>query len=341
MANSRPRIFYLDFIRAIATVSIILTHFNALYLYNAAPQRPEMAVVALYVSNIYIGDFGVSLFFIISGASLMYVYDERFDAKIFYKKRLLNIYPMFWLAYLFAALYRYYTWHSFVDGGPRWHILFSILGIDSYLGNYGISAYTLVGEWFIGVILMMYAVFPLLRLGVQKKPVVTAVLALILGLLSTFFWGRTIGLLARIPEFLFGMLFVKYWKKVSWKVGLPALGILIVNGIVKPVLPENIETFYVGVLTFVFLVWLVDVLTWAPLRSVCKTIGKYSYPCFLVHHFIILQMAGHFDLNTISLAGSYALCAACTLVIAFFSWALQKVYDTLKTIVHAKYTWAD
>ena len=32
----KERLFYLDFIRAIATVSIIMTHFNARYIYAGA-----------------------------------------------------------------------------------------------------------------------------------------------------------------------------------------------------------------------------------------------------------------------------------------------------------------
>ena len=31
----KERIFYLDFVRAIATIAILLTHYNALYVYMA------------------------------------------------------------------------------------------------------------------------------------------------------------------------------------------------------------------------------------------------------------------------------------------------------------------
>ena len=103
----KERIFYLDFIRAFATIVIILTHFNAMYLYLPVP-TPEKAVITTKVANIYIGSFGVTLFFIISGAALMYVYDNECKLKSFYKKRFITIYPMFWIGYTLAFLYRFY-----------------------------------------------------------------------------------------------------------------------------------------------------------------------------------------------------------------------------------------
>lgn len=58
----KERLFYLDFIRAIATISIIMTHFNARYIYAGA-QYIYKAIISTTFFNIYIGDWGVSLFF--------------------------------------------------------------------------------------------------------------------------------------------------------------------------------------------------------------------------------------------------------------------------------------
>lgn len=78
----KQRLFYLDFVRAFATIIILLTHYNAIYLWA---DIPEKAVITTRVCNLYIGDLGVSLFLIISGAALMYVYEEQLDLKTFYK----------------------------------------------------------------------------------------------------------------------------------------------------------------------------------------------------------------------------------------------------------------
>ena len=80
----KERLFYLDFVRAIATLAIVVTHFNARYLFMNPP-APEKTVLTTSIGNLYIGDWGVSLFFIISGAALMYVYEEKCRLKTFYK----------------------------------------------------------------------------------------------------------------------------------------------------------------------------------------------------------------------------------------------------------------
>ena len=99
----KERIFYLDFIRALATILIVLTHYNALFMFDV--NKPSLAVITLNVGNIYIGALGVSLFLIISGAAMMYVYGnrEKIDWKKFYYKRFIIIYPMFWLTYLLVG----------------------------------------------------------------------------------------------------------------------------------------------------------------------------------------------------------------------------------------------
>ena len=49
----RERIFYLDFVRALAVFLIFLTHFNARYLYfYMTPEMPQNAILTLNPFNI-------------------------------------------------------------------------------------------------------------------------------------------------------------------------------------------------------------------------------------------------------------------------------------------------
>ena len=89
----RERIFYLDFIRTIAVILIIITHYNAAFVFGLEPALTDRCVITEFPFGIYVGDLGVSLFLIISGAALMYVYEGDFDIKLFYKKRFWAIYP--------------------------------------------------------------------------------------------------------------------------------------------------------------------------------------------------------------------------------------------------------
>ena len=94
----KPRLFYLDLIRTVALISILIIHFNATV--TGYFTLPHKLFTSTLPSGIYLGDFGSTLFFIVSGASLCYTAPEHFETKAFYKKRVRAVYPMFWLAWL-------------------------------------------------------------------------------------------------------------------------------------------------------------------------------------------------------------------------------------------------
>jgi peptidoglycan/LPS O-acetylase OafA/YrhL len=95
--HGHQRLFFLDWIRAISTVLIVLTHYNNPYLVSN-----PIFVNAPF--GIYIGSLGVSQFLIISGAALMYSHqdEESLNLKNFFWKRFKSLYPMFWIAFIIA-----------------------------------------------------------------------------------------------------------------------------------------------------------------------------------------------------------------------------------------------
>lgn len=324
----KERLFYLDFVRAIAVVSILMTHFNARYLY-LVPPMPEKAVITTMVSNIYIGNWGVSLFFIISGSALMYVYQDKLELKKFYKKRFLSIYPMFWMAYIIAFAYFCVKNHMMPGTGtPKVNFIFTILGLDGMLAAY-IPTFYILGEWFLGTIILMYLLFPLLRTGVNQKPVLTAAAVLVIYAVMFLLEDRvniSIIVLTRLPEIVFGMYFVRWGKKVDWKMALSAFLILIVNGVVAPSWSSMLQTTYVGIASFIVLVFLSYYLKFSACEKFCDVISKYSYAIFLVHHVIIAEIMARFDLVNISVKKSYLLFAAICVVIAVFAWILFHIH---------------
>ena len=165
----KKRIFYLDFIRAFATVVIVLCHYNALFVYNC--NNPAAAVLTLNVGNIYIGAFGLSLFLIITGAGMMCAYgrDEKIDLKRFYVRRFVTIYPTFWICYFLVFILSFYE-NKGLPNIPKVNIIFSILGLDGYLLNFGVSTFYYVGEWFLGFILLFYLILPFI-IWLMKKNV--------------------------------------------------------------------------------------------------------------------------------------------------------------------------
>ena len=72
-------------------------HFNATVTgYFTLPYKLFTSTLPL---GIYLGDFGSSLFFIVSGASLALTVPAEQSPAQFYKRRARAVYPLFWLAW--------------------------------------------------------------------------------------------------------------------------------------------------------------------------------------------------------------------------------------------------
>ena len=332
----KERLFYLDFVRAIATISIVITHFNARYLY-LNPPMPQKAVITTTVANIYIGGWGVSLFFIISGAALMYVYQEKCELKTFYKKRFLNIYPMFWIAYIAAFAYMFYVNKVAPGGGaPKINLIFSILGFDGLLAE-NIPTFYILGEWFLGAIILMYLLFPIIRKGILEKPAVTwgIILVIYAWLILGYHYNFNVDkiIFIRMPEILFGMQFVKQNRKFDIREVVVATIILILNTICKPTWSSALQTSYVGIASFIVLVYLYYFLKNKLAVVLCGIVSKYSYAIFLVHHIIIAHMMATFDLNKITHLQSYELFISVFIVICIFAKILYEVHANIMQVV--------
>ncbi len=272
---ARPEHLYaFDLVRIIAFLSIILFHFNVELTTNPFTADLARPILALSYANGTLGDLGVSLFFILSGASLMHVHgdEERLDLKSYYRKRFLGIYPLFWLAYLAVSFYHYVILHYQVPDAPAWTIILTILGMDGMLYEVMPDFY-LLGEWFLGCLILLYLVFPILRALVKKAPLATIAGC---GVVTAIVWNIYALPLSpmhffvlRIPEFLFGMYFARYLyrtpldrKSFRWLFGAGLLLAVVVWLVPLPV-PHILQTWAMGVPLFLGLIYIGD-LIWKP-----------------------------------------------------------------------------
>jgi peptidoglycan/LPS O-acetylase OafA/YrhL len=289
--HGHQRLFFLDWIRAISTVLIVLTHYNNPYLVSN-----PIFVNAPF--GIYIGSLGVSQFLIISGAALMYSHqdEESLNLKNFFWKRFKSLYPMFWIAFIIAnsILFLKNGAHIYAQS-PKWSIVFSFLGIDGYLANAGLPTFYTLGEWFLGFIVIFYVFFPFLMYCVKKYPVITAVVSICLYVGTLLYSGTFFALpkdlliTTRLPELLFGMYFMRYIKKVPATVGICAIAFLALQQFTS-FLTDDVAVTLVGIAMFLLLVWVADFFDRQPVRVVIASISKYSYAIFLVHHQVISQV---------------------------------------------------
>ena len=106
-------------------------------------------------------------FFCISGAVLYYNYPLIYSKKTFYYKRWKRIFPSYYICFTFFYLNRAFTAYKFFFRGHWTKILYSIIGLDSYL-SYKLNTYFIAGELFLGAIIIIYLLYPLILWIINK-----------------------------------------------------------------------------------------------------------------------------------------------------------------------------
>lgn len=319
----KPRLFYLDLIRAVALVCILIIHFNASVTgYFTYPSRLFGSILP---GGIYLGDFGSSLFFMVSGAALLYTAKDPFAVRAFYRKRAAAVYPMFWLAWLICFPIRFLTKPGLYAGAHTITLVLTVLGLDNFAvaGGWISQDFACVGEWFLGSILFLYLVFPFLKKGLAHRPALTwaAALAVCLPVHLLGWDGHLLGV--HLLEFLFGMTFVRLRRIRPWL----ALAILAWPALLplKGILDAKLLCALVSAAVFIALCGISGRLENAATRSVCRLLTKYAYAVFLVHHVLILKMVEGFDLSVLSRRDTVLLFGIYLLAVAAASWALFRL----------------
>lgn len=279
-----------------ALVCILVVHFNATVTgYFTLPHKLFTSTLPL---GIYLGDFGSSLFFIVSGASLMLTVPAGQDPVQFYKKRAKAVYPLFWLAWFVVFAFRFLTKPGCFAGAKTVTLVLTVLGLDNFAvaaGWVGMD-FACVGEWFLGSILFLYVLFPLLQRGLQKKPVLTWVLTLGVTVpIHLLGWDARL-VAVHIPEFLFGMTFLALARRAQYLL----VPVFLLGAVAARQLDGKITCALASCAVFILLALVAPLLDRPLPRLIGARLAKLSYGVFLVHHVIIQDMATHFDLGALS-----------------------------------------
>lgn len=279
-----------------ALVCILIVHFNATVTgYFTLPHKIFTSTLPL---GIYLGDFGSSLFFIVSGASLALTVPADQSPAQFYKKRAKAVYPLFWLAWFVVFSYRFITRPGSFGGAKTVTLVLTALGLDNFAvaaGWVGMD-FACVGEWFLGSILFLYLLFPLLQRGLRKNAWLTWAVTLAV-CIPVHLQGWDARLVAvHIPEFLFGMTFLQLPKRAQYILA-PAL---LLAAIPAQMWDGKITCALASAGVFVLLALAAPLLDRPWPRALGAGLARVSYAVFLVHHVLIQDMAAHFDLTALS-----------------------------------------
>lgn len=332
MSVKKERLYYLDLIKCVALVAVFVCHFTrSLEGYGVGY---EWKILPDNIFGLYMGSFGVTLFFIASGASLMYVYDENINVRAYYKKRLLGIYPMFWIAFALATCISFFVNKGIDHMVPKWKIIYSVLGIDGNALWWGPNFYQL-GEWFLSVIICLYIIFPVLRLCVKKTPKLSAVISVMILILCVLFFHTKLPVqcffLSRIAEFVFGMIYMKYRKKTSiLEATISAVVLIIMLFIPEDDLHVMFRTFLVGICSFYVLSFLFQKLPmFQPIRLLANISGKYCYAFFLTHHYILQFLAPFLRGETLVRSEVILMFVSCSIVVCICTRILYRLNQSV------------
>lgn len=290
------RIIGFDFIRFLATLCIITFHF----MINGRHIYPTKYIFG----NYDLAQVGVSLFFVLSGAALYYNHRESFSCRKYYKKRFLTIFPLFYVAYVGIFLFHFWQ-EGHIMTIPTQNLVFSVIGMDGLLG-YKIPCLSLTGEWFLGAIIILYIIYPLLRKCVLRKPRLT--LIFVGALYISFYYNYSFEMpilynpLIRLTEFIFGMVYIEelYRKekmfsvKISFSTFIISFSTALMMLYAKLPIPQMFEITIGGCSLFVTMLEFSKLIKNQNIVDLLKLSTKYSFAIFLVHHYIANSVQNHF-----------------------------------------------
>lgn len=182
--NSHQRLLIFDLLRILAIFMIVCAHIGQLYriifFMGSAP------VFQMFYFGI--GELGVFLFIFISGAVLEYSYyyiDSFAKWPTFFYNRFIRIYPAFWLSMIFGFIINFFLLkHEDLSNEPIFNIFWEFTGMTIYL-NPSVNYINPIG-WFIGLIIILYLLFPIISAAMKKSSIITLVSLIVIGFFSTY-----------------------------------------------------------------------------------------------------------------------------------------------------------
>ena len=283
-SSPRVRLAGLDLTRAAALWCILTFHFNQ-NIQTACPGAPAIGFVTY--ANGSLGHIGVSLFFVLSGASLMVRYRDDCPLRPYLLRRAAAIFPMYWIGWGALFVYSDLLHHNLDRSIPLWRILWSVLAMDGYLNALAPNFYK-IGEWFMGCILLLYLLFPLLRRAMKARPGLTLAGLAIFHILWTLLYPGRLEIehhvLSRVLEFALGMGLALWRPRMPrWAPWAGAVLAAIVLFVPLPG-PRMLNLPVLGVGLCLALWAAGDRITAVPVRAGLKQLAALSYPLYLVHH---------------------------------------------------------
>lgn len=162
---NRKRLLFFDILRVISVAAIVIFHIVDIH------QIPILSgsISIFNIEFIGLGYIGWKLLVFVSGAVLAYSHPKivTFDEiGEFIIKRLVRIYPAVWITLIISIAFMPFFLAAY---SPVW-IFLEFTGFISWSGHLGGALDFPL--WFIGLIVTLYFLFPLLAASIRKNPII-------------------------------------------------------------------------------------------------------------------------------------------------------------------------
>lgn len=297
----KERIHSFDFMRSVTAWIIVIYHFACIC--NTTPIYEDFPFLYTHANGVWGENTSVNIFFMLSGASLYYNYPSiQFKSlKRYYFDRFKGIFPMFYMIWFFLYYQKATSAGNLLYHGHPKSLLLTLFGMDGYLSYRYPDNYYFIGEWFLGALVLLYLLYPLLTWCMKRCQILTTLL-LGAGTLA-FHWPipyfqiqRERNLIVCLFAFWLGMLFIKHREQLSSKwvtipFGFMALLFIFVKVPIDPFLCA--QTIAIGL--FLLFYHLGNIVMKQPaLQPFFTYSGSISYAIFLLQHVIMGQVLGLF-----------------------------------------------
>lgn len=325
MSNGNSRIFSIDLLRVVSLFMIILFHFNV----EMITKRGWGDMIGWH-GNSYIdlGQIGVGLFMIISGYSLS-TKSNSCGIFSFYKKRLLRIFPQFYVCYAACLVALIVSNGSVAFSAPPVNFLLTLIGFDGYL-HYQLNTFYVTGEWFLGAIVSLYIAFPAIVRATSRYPLATSVSSVFIFSVNHHFYGSLYTISEWNNLITMGTLFTlgSAYRFASEKFSPVIMLVPVIVSLLYLILFFTVSAVptKVAVAVFCFSVtasfFELCKLNWIK-SSAITYVAEVSFAAFLVHHVVISILTSDNKLDN-HIHNNYALLSMSIALTLCFGWACYK-----------------
>lgn len=304
MANNFKKYEYLDSMRGIAILLVVLGHVG-----NMIGEQAYQYFPPFLEQFIYNGHLGVQMFFVVSAFTLMMSYENRAGeekaTRKFFIRRFFRIAPMYYLAILFTALqmidfsFSNFDWNTFHKTALFTNVFFINALSPSTINNF------VIGGWSVSVEFIFYAMLPFICSRIKSLNGIITFTLLALLLSSALLWllrGTSVDgneflryyFFNHLPVFGLGM--TAYWINKEGMASVKPKVLLLLLGTVFIYCFVEIPYAFLYSLVYFLILLTQSRKSYSFLNNaVLVQIGKVSFSIYLVH-FAVMYFMGRLNI---------------------------------------------